>query len=125
MPICRRVRDSSKAAIKVRVRVTRGDDDAFGPGKAQLLESLLETGSLNRTASAMKMSYVKALALVRAMNEHFRKPLVELSRGGKQGGGTQVTDAGRQVLAEYHAMREASEAAALPAWRRLRRLVKD
>ena len=81
--------------------------------------------SFNRTASGMKMSYVKALALVRAMNAHFREPLVALSRGGKQGGGTQVTDSGRKVLAEYHAMREASEAAALPAWRRLRRLVKD
>ncbi len=116
---------SSPSAIKLRLRVTRGADDAFGPGKAQLLESLLETGSLNRTASTMKLSYVKALALVRAMNEHFREPLVTLSRGGKQGGGTQVTDTGRKVLATYQSMREASEAAALPAWRRLRRLVKD
>lgn len=103
----------------------RGEEDALGPGKAQLLESLLETGSLNRTASAMKMSYVKALALVRAMNENFREPLVALSRGGKQGGGTQVTDMGRKVLAEYQAMREASEAAVLPGLRRLKRLVKD
>ena len=103
----------------------RGDEDAFGPGKAQLLESLLDTGSLNRTSSAMKMSYVKALALVRAMNAHFIAPLVVLSRGGKQGGGTQVTDTARKVLAEYHAMREASEAAALPSWRRLRKLLKD
>ena len=103
----------------------RAEEDAFGPGKAQLLESLLETGSLNRTASAMKMSYVKALALVRAMNENFREPLVALSRGGKQGGGTQVTDMGRKVLAEYQTMREASEAAVLPGLRRLKRLVKD
>ena len=116
---------SQKVSIKVRLRVTHGDDDAFGPGKAQLIESLLETGSLNRTAGTMKMSYVKALALVRAMNTHFCEPLVVLSRGGSHGGGTQVTDTGRKVLAEYHAMREASEAAALPAWKRLRRLVKD
>lgn len=116
---------SSRVAIKVRVRVTHGESDAFGPGKAQLLESLLETGSLNRSAIAMKMSYVKALALVRAMNAHFREPLVVLSRGGKQGGGTEVTAWGRKVLVEYHAMRKASEAAALPAWRKLRRLVKD
>jgi molybdate transport repressor ModE-like protein len=46
------------------------------------------------------------------------------SRGGKQGGGTQVTDAGRRVLAEYQTMRAASEAATLPGWRRLRKLVK-
>ena len=116
---------SSQVSIKIRLRVTRGEEDAFGPGKAQLLESLLETGSLNRTASGMKMSYVKALALVRAMNAHFREPLVELSRGGRLGGGTQVTAAGRKVLAEYHAMRAASEAAALPAWRRLQRWMKD
>jgi molybdate transport system regulatory protein len=116
---------SSPATIKIRVRITCGDEDAFGPGKAQLLESLLDTGSLNRTASAMKMSYVKALSLVRAMNTNFREPLVALSRGGSKGGGTQVTDAGRKVLAEYHTMREASEAAARPAWRRLRRLVRD
>ena len=116
---------SLPSSFKIRLRVTHGDKDAFGPGKAQLLESLLETGSLNRTASVMKMSYVKALALVRAMNAHFREPLVVLSRGGKQGGGTKVTDTGHTVLAEYHAMREASEAAAQPAWRRLRRLVKD
>ncbi len=103
----------------------RGEEDALGPGKAQILESLLETGSLNRTASAMKMSYVKALALVRSMNTHFREPLVELSRGGKRGGGTQVTDAGRKALAAYHAMCKASETAARPAWRRLRKLLAD
>jgi molybdate transport system regulatory protein len=116
---------SSPASLKVRVRITRGDDIAFGPGKEELLESLLETGSLNQTASAMKMSYVKALSLVREMNEHFRRPVVELARGGNHGGGAQVTDMGRRILAEYRAMREASETAALPGWRRLRRLVKN
>jgi molybdate transport system regulatory protein len=103
----------------------RGEENAFGPGKAQLLESLLQTGSLNRSASGMKMSYMKALSLMHAMNRLFREPLVELSRGGKQGGGTQVTDFGRKVLAEYRAMCEAGEKACQPSWRRLRRLVKD
>ena len=71
------------------------------------------------------MSYVKALALVKAMNAHFRGPLVELSRGGKQGGGTNVTDLGRKVLADYQLMREAAEESVRPAWRRLRRRLKD
>src|SRR6218665_470863 len=102
--------EKSQNSIKVRVRVSRGEAAAFGPGTAQLLEALLETESLNATARAMKMSYVKALALARAMNEHFQAPLIQLSRGGKRGGGTQVTETGRKVLAEYQAMREASEA---------------
>ncbi len=116
--------DSSQASLKVRLRVMRGEENAFGPGKAQILESLLETGSLNRSASGMKMSYMKALALVRAMNTHFREPLVVLSRGGKQGGGTQVTDFGRKVLAEYRAMRDAGEDAMSASWRKLRKLLK-
>lgn len=111
--------------FKLRLRIIRGDEDAFGPGKAQLLESLMETGSLNRTASAMKMSYVKALALVRSMNANFKEPLVVLSRGGKQGGGTRVTDAGLSVLATYREMREASEAAAAATWKKLRRLLRS
>ena len=121
----RPVAESPLASLNVRIRVMRADENAFGPGKAEILESLLETGSLNRTASGMKMSYVKALSLVHAMNDLFREPLVELSRGGKQGGGAQVTDFGRKVLAEYRAMCEASELAGRPAWRRLRKLLKD
>ncbi len=116
---------TSHPAVKIRVRVVRGEEDAFGPGKAQLLESLLETGSLNRSASAMKMSYVKALALVRTMNTHFVEPLVVLSRGGKNGGGTQVTETGLAVLAAYRKMREASEAAAAADWKQLQRLLRD
>lgn len=113
------------SALKIRVRVTRGEEDAFGPGKAQLLESLLETGSLNQTASAMKMSYVKALALVKAMNTHFREPLVALSRGGKQGGGTQVTPTGQLVLQEYQSLRAASDQAVQKRWPKMRDLLKD
>jgi molybdate transport system regulatory protein len=111
--------------IKLRLRITHEGEDAFGPGKAQLLESLLETASLNRTASAMKMSYVKALALVRAMNTHFTEPLVVLSRGGTKGGGAQVTEAGRLVLSKYQAMRLASERAAQSNWKEIRRLLKN
>ena len=117
-------KSKSPSLLKVRLRVVSGKDFAFGPGKAQVLESLLETGSLNQTASAMKMSYVKALALVHTMNTYFAEPLVVLSRGGSHGGGAEVTDTGRKVLAEYLAMCAASEAAAQPGWRKLRKFLK-
>jgi molybdate transport system regulatory protein len=111
--------------LKVRVRIMSGEEIAFGPGRAELLESLLVTGSLNRTAAEMKMSYVKALSLAKTMNAQFAEPLVELARGGKQGGGTHVTDLGRKVLAEYLAMTEATEKAARPSWQRLRKLMRE
>jgi molybdate transport system regulatory protein len=116
---------ATSSEIKLRLRITHEGEDAFGPGKAQLLESLLETASLNRTASAMKMSYVKALALVRAMNTHFAEPLVTLTRGGPKGGGAQVTETGRLALAKYQEMRLASEKAAQAAWNQFRLLLKS
>ncbi len=119
-----RTSKSKPASLHLRVRISRDGDFAFGPGKAQVLTSLLETGSLNRTASTMKMSYMKALALVRTMNAHFTAPLVVLSRGGSHGGGAQVTAAGQKVLAEYLAMQAASETAAQRGWRRLQKWVK-
>jgi molybdate transport system regulatory protein len=114
----------SPSLLKLRLRVVSGEDFAFGPGKAEVLESLLETGSLNRTASALRMSYVKALDLVHTMNTYFAEPLVLMSRGGSHGGGAQVTEAGKKVLAEYLAMCAASEAAAQPGWKKLRRFLK-
>ena len=119
-----RISKSSPASLHLRVRIAREGDFAFGPGKAQVLASLLETNSLNRTASTMKMSYVKALDLVHTMNTHFAEPLVVLSRGGSHGGGAQVTPAGRKVLAAYLAMCAASEKAAQPGWKKLRKFLK-
>jgi len=119
-------KSAASPEIKLRLRITHEGEDAFGPGKAQLLESLLETASLNRTAGALKMSYVKALSLVRAMNAHFTEPLVALTRGGPKGGGAQVTETGRLVLSIYQAMRMAAEEAAQSSdWKRIRRLLKS
>jgi len=52
--------------------------------------------------------------LVRAMNAHFAEPLVTLTRGGPKGGGAQVTETGRRVLAEYQAIERDDYRAAEP-----------
>ena len=40
------------------------------------------------------------------MNTSFRKPLVELSTGGKKGGGAVLTRAGEEVLSLFRKMEE-------------------
>lgn len=111
--------------IRARLRVVCGDRDAFGPGKAQLLEELNRTGSLNKASKALHMSYMKAWTLVKAMNEHFVEPLVHLSRGGSKGGGAELTDTGHEVLRAYHKMRSEVEAAAEgDQWRTIKALLR-
>jgi len=87
-----------------RIRIVYGREVALGPGKAELLEHIAETGSLRKAAAAMDMSYMRAWTLVRTMNHCFRKPVVELTRGGASGGSATVTDAGKKILAVYRRM---------------------
>lgn len=76
----------------------------MGPGKAELLEHIRDTGSISAAARRMKMSYRRAWLLVEAMNKCFRQPLVESSKGGVHGGGAQLTSLGEEVLTRYRAM---------------------
>jgi molybdate transport system regulatory protein len=77
---------------------------AIGPGKANVLEWIEQTGSIAEAGRRLGMSYQKVWSLVRAMNQHFIEPLVETQRGGTAGGGTTLTPTGKQVLKVYRAI---------------------
>jgi len=87
--------------LELKPRVMLGDVIAMGPGKADLLELIEETGSISAAAKRMSMSYRRAWMLVDAMNGAFRKPLVEAVTGGAGGGGARVTQNGKEVLNLY------------------------
>jgi molybdate transport system regulatory protein len=84
-----------------RIRILAGSEIALGPGKADLLRAIDETGSISAAARRMRMSYRRAWLLVHTMNECFDPPLVEAVKGGPEGGGAQLTPTGRRVMAEY------------------------
>lgn len=92
------------AEIQCRVRVTRGDDIAIGPGKMDVLAAIRDAGSISGAARKMGMSYRRAWLLVETMNSCFERPLVETATGGKSGGGARLTPDGERVLSRYTAM---------------------
>ena len=92
------------AASPIDLRIPLGEGIRFGPGKADLLTRIRETGSVTAAAAAMGMSYRRAWSLVAEANKAFRAPLVELSRGGEGGGGARLTKEGEAVLASYRAL---------------------
>ncbi|SFR00550.1 winged helix-turn-helix domain-containing protein [Poseidonocella sedimentorum] len=89
---------------RLRLRLHFGEGAMLGPGKADLLEKITETGSISAAGRGMGMSYKRAWMLVETLNSIFAEPLVVSSRGGAQGGGAEVTEMGRQVLAQYRAL---------------------
>ena len=84
-----------------RIRILFGAATALGPGKADLLEAIADTGSISAAARRMGMSYRRAWNLVDSMNREFTLPLVQAAAGGKRGGGTEITETGEQILKRY------------------------
>lgn len=98
---------------RLRLRVIFDPDVVLGPGKADLLEGVRDTGSISAAGRRMKMSYKRAWDLVDAMNRYFREPVVETSKGGSGGGGASLTPLGEEVLALYRRIeRRSAEAVA-------------
>lgn len=100
------VRPAPARELVPRLRLHVGDDIAIGPGKADLLRHIGETGSIAAAGRAMGMSYKRAWLLVGLMNKAFAEPLVTASRGGNQRGGAQLTTTGEKVLAAYERLVE-------------------
>lgn len=83
----------------------------MGPGKAALIARIDATGSISAAAREMDMSYRRAWQLVEAINASFKQPVVVTATGGKRGGGASVTDFGRALVAQFHAMESKASAA--------------
>jgi molybdate transport system regulatory protein len=95
------------------LRVLSDKRPAMGPGKAQLVALIADTGSISAAARRMGMSYRRAWQLVEAVNQSFNRPVVVTVTGGKRGGGAVVTDFGKRLVERYHAMEtKASDAIA-------------
>ena len=71
----------------VRISIVFDSGARTGPGKAALLESIRDTGSISAAARDMGMSYKRAWLLLDSMNQAFTEPVVSAAPGGAGGGG--------------------------------------
>ncbi|MFZ5724574.1 MAG: winged helix-turn-helix domain-containing protein [Pseudomonadota bacterium] len=111
----------ARPELKIRARITVGEEIAFGPGKAELLAAIADCGSISAAGRQLGMSYRRAWLLVDTMNRCFREPLVLAATGGRQGGGAQLSPLGEAVLAQYRALQSDIERAAAPHFTALKK----
>ena len=78
----------------------------FGPGPAELLERINDTGSINQAAKQMQMSYKKAWEIINTLNAKEDHPFVITQTGGTSGGGSTITDEARAMISMYRQLRE-------------------
>ncbi len=100
-----------QGVLSLRIDLPAG---RIGPGKIALLEAIDREGSISAAGRALGMSYRRAWDLVDALNKILGTSAVEANTGGYRGGGAMLTDAGRNLVADYRAIEKAAQRAAEP-----------
>jgi molybdate transport system regulatory protein len=93
--------------IKSKIWIENDEGILISEGRVQLLKLIAETGSLNKAAKAMNLSYQKAWKLVDASNKAAKSPLIETQVGGNKGGGTVLTPYGKSLIESFESINTA------------------
>ena len=113
---------AAPARTGLSIRVDLGSGLRIGPGKVALLEAIGDTGSISAAGRALGMSYKRAWDLVEELNRGCEQPVVATSPGGRDGGGTTLTDMGNTLVRLYREIEQASQDASRPQMQALARL---
>jgi len=85
--------------MKIRVKVLVLNDEGepyMGTGPILLLQGIERLGSINQAAKEMKMSYVKALKIIKKMEICLGGKILKTTIGGNDYGGSKLTDLARR-----------------------------
>ncbi len=95
--------NNSSAVIRVRTKVWLELDGQrlIGEGRARLLRLIQETKSINAAAKVMGVSFRRAWAMVKDMEDTLKVSLVEKKRGGLGGGAATLTPDAVELLERY------------------------
>ena len=69
----------------------------IGKGRAEILENIERTGSINQAAKVMKMSYKGVWSKIKATEKHLNQNIVHADRRE----GTRLTRQGKELLEQY------------------------
>jgi len=88
--------------VRGRIWIDGPEGTFIGWGRVNLLEQIREHGSITKAAKSLEMAYRHAWNLVDSMNRQSKMPFVEVTAGGKGGGGARVTEEGEKAIRLFH-----------------------
>lgn len=100
-------------ALKIKLYLTDKNDSAFfGQGRYRLLREIGRRGSLQKAAEELGISYRKAWADIRSVEQRLGFELLTRRRGGPGGGSSVLTERAERLLAEFETANTKLQAAA-------------
>lgn len=87
--------------VKFKIWFEKNGGVAFAEGRRMLLEAVDRLGSLNAAAKEMGMSYRAAWGKIKATEKALSIKLLEVTTGGKGGGGATLTPDAKELISKY------------------------
>jgi len=95
--------------IKFKTWLEKDGEVVAGYGKMNFLKMIDETGSIQKAAEKMALSYRHAWGFIKNIEKHSGLRFVETQVGGKEGGGAWLTPKGKKFVEQYLAFEEGLE----------------
>lgn len=95
-----------KQELNVRVRLLLNNKVVYGQGISQLLQHIDVTKSIRLAAIEMGMTYRKALTIIKTAEKELEQPLLTKKIGGTDGGGSALTDFGKDFMQRFKLLEE-------------------
>ena len=87
--------------VECHITIKKNSICFLGAMKTELLNQIIQCGSLSGAAKKLKISYQHAWNMMDEMNRTAPEPLVIMKRGGANGGGAEISAYGERILKEY------------------------
>lgn len=87
--------------MECHISIKKDGNCFLNPIKTELLKEIIQNGSLSGAAKKLKISYQHAWNMIDEMNRVAPEPLVNMQRGGTNGGGAEISVYGKRILGEY------------------------
>ena len=98
-----------KANFRCWLENDRGEQ-IVGPGLYRLLTEVKNSGSLNQAAREMNMSYRTAWGKIKKIEKRVGTEVIDKTVGGKDGGGSELTGKGCELMDIYSKLKTKLEA---------------
>jgi molybdate transport system regulatory protein len=97
---------AAKASLKGDLVLLDGGEQSLTGAQVLLLKAIDQCGSITAAAKQVGVSYKTAWDRIDAMNNLADQALVARSTGGRKGGGTRLTEQGRNIIAGFEALQQ-------------------
>jgi len=88
--------------VKFKIWMEQDGGVAFAEGRRMLLEAVGRLGSLNAAAKELGMSYRAAWGKIKATEKALGIRLMDVTTGGRGGGGAKLTREARELIDAYN-----------------------